>query len=227
MKLAVFASTKGTDLQAILDAISAGELPGVELVFVLSNKKNCYALERARLAGVRTYFVSVKRNNDNQRDPSAAPQDDKSGGKDDSGKKTREEYDAECLELCREHGVGLIFLIGYMRLLSAAFVEAYRGRILNVHPSLLPEFPGMDLDVHQAVLDADREVTGCTVHEVDEGMDTGKIVLQREVSVAPGETPESLKEKVQAEEKVAVVEVIRSFVQKKSDPPCLMSDLFE
>lgn len=191
MRLAVFASTNGTDLQAIIDAIQSGELEGVSLEFVLSNKKKCYALERARNAGTLTYFVSVN--------------------KGDGEKKTREEYDRECLELCRKHDIDLIFLIGYMRLLSPVLVEAYRNRILNVHPSLLPDFPGMDLDVHRAVIDSGRKVTGCTIHFVDEGTDTGPIVIQREVKIAEGETPESLKIKVQAEEKIAVVEAVKLF----------------
>ena len=196
MRLAVFASTKGTDLQAVIDAIAGGSLVGVRLEFVLSNKRKCFALERARMAGIKTYFVSAK--------------------KADGEKKARGEYDAECLDLCKKHQIDLVFLIGYMRLLSQPFVEAYSGRILNVHPSLLPDFPGMDIDVHRAVLDAGRLVTGCTVHLVDVGMDTGPIVLQREVAVASDDTPETLKEKVQAEEKIAVVEAIQLFRDKVS-----------
>ncbi len=191
MNIAVFASTRGTGLQAVLDALHDRTLADTSLAFVLSNKKNCGALMRAQSAGVQAYFI-----------PAVRP---------DGTKKGREEYDRECLEICHRHGIDVIFLIGYMRLLSRPFVAAYRNRILNVHPSLLPSFPGMDLDVHRAVLAYGCKVSGCTVHLVDEGTDTGPIVIQRCVAITEGETPESLKEKVQAEEKKAIVDAIRLF----------------
>lgn len=191
MRIAVFSSTRGTDLQAVMDALKDGELAGVELSFVLSNKEGCFALQRAHEQGFQTYFISPKR-------------------------KTREEYDGQCLELLKRHQVDLVFLIGYMRVLGLELVREYKNKILNVHPSLLPSFPGMDLDVHQAVLDYGCKVTGCTVHLVDEGVDSGPIVIQRAVKIAEGETTETLKEKVQAEEKIAVIEAIRLFRDGKA-----------
>lgn len=186
MKLAVFASTRGTDLQAVIDAIKNGELERIELSFVLSNNKDCYALERARQQGFLTFYISSKG-------------------------KTREEYDALCLELLKKHEVDLVFLIGYMRILSEGFVRVYKDKILNVHPSLLPSFPGMDMDVHAAVLSYGCKITGCTVHLVDAGTDTGPIVIQRAVAIAESETADTLKEKVQAEERIAVIDVLRLF----------------
>ncbi len=184
MNLAVFASTRGTDLQAIIDAKAAGELPYVSLKFVLSNKVACYALERAKAAGVPTVVVEAKG-------------------------KTREQFDAECLAVCREHEVDYVLLIGYMRIVSPVLISAYPGRILNIHPSLLPRYPGMDRDVHQAVLDAHEIETGCTLHVVDEGLDTGPIVLQGKVPVEPGDTVESLKAKVQTKEQEVILKWLK------------------
>ena len=105
--------------------------------------------------------------------------------------------------------------MGYMRLFSAWFVNRYKDKIINIHPSLLPDFPGMDLDVHQAVLDAGRKETGMTIHFVDEGMDTGPIILQKTISISNDETPESLKEKVQSLEKEWYPKVIQMFKDGK------------
>ena len=127
MNLAVFVSTKGTDLQAIIDALKNNSLKDVNLEFVLSNKKDCYGLERAKESGFKTIYINGQN-------------------------KTREEYDERCLEVCKEHNIDLIVLIGYMRIMSKVIVEPYRNRIMNIHPSLLPKYPGMDLDVHQEVL---------------------------------------------------------------------------
>ncbi len=182
--VAVFASTRGTDLQAVLDAIRAGKLPGLNLQFVLSNKADAYALERARAAGVKTIFLNPKG-------------------------KSREEYDHECLAICKEHNIDTILLIGYMRIISPAFIEAYRNKILNIHPSLLPKYPGMDLDVHSAVLAAGEKETGCTLHIVDESLDGGAIIAQAKVLISPDDTPESLKAKVQKKEQKIILETLR------------------
>lgn len=190
MNLAVFASTRGTDLQAIIDAIKSGQLQNVDLKFVLSNKQDAYILERARQAGFKTIFLDPKG-------------------------KTREEYDAECLWHCQEHHIDLILFIGYMRLVTKTLIEPYRNRILNIHPSLLPKYPGMDLDVHKAVLDAGEKETGCTLHFVDEGTDTGPIFIQRKLTINPGETPESLKERVQKLEQEVILEGIKKFRDEK------------
>jgi len=186
INLAIFASTKGTDLQAIIDALKSNRLLGVDLKFVLSNKKDCYALERSRQAGFKTIFINPKN-------------------------KSREEFDDECLKVCREHQIDLIVLIGYMRIVTKVLVEPYKNRIMNIHPSLLPKYPGMDLDVHREVLKNQEKETGCTLHWVTENLDAGPIIIQEKVLIVQGETPESLKEKVQAKEKEIIVKGIEMF----------------
>lgn len=186
INLAVFASTKGTDLQAIIDETKAGKLPNINLKFALSNKKDCYALERTRQAGMKAIFL----------DPTG---------------KTREEYDEECLKLCQEEEIDLILTIGYMRLFSLPFVRAYQNKIINIHPSLLPKYPGMELNVHRQVLENKESETGCTLHFVEEGMDTGKIIAQEKVTIEPGETVESLKSKVKAKEQEVIIKFLKSY----------------
>ncbi|MDY6986017.1 MAG: phosphoribosylglycinamide formyltransferase [Candidatus Thermoplasmatota archaeon] len=182
MKVAILASTKGTDMEAIFEAIKDGRLRGVEISMVISDRKDAYALERARNHGIKGIFV-------------------------DPGGKKREEYDRELAVILGD--VDLMLLIGYMRLLSPWFVERYRNRIINVHPSLLPAFGGgMDLDVHKKVLEYGAKVSGATVHFVDEGADTGPVILQRAVEICDDETPESLKAKVQKVEGELLVEVV-------------------
>ena len=117
-------------------------------------------------------------------------------------------------ELEKRAPIDLILLIGYMRILSNEFVRRYRWRIMNIHPSLLPAFAGgMDLDVHRAVLDYGVKVTGCTLHFVDEGVDTGPIILQKPVKVDEDDTPETLKSKVQKAEQEIILEAIKLFKQ--------------
>ena len=113
------------------------------------------------------------------------------------------------MELCK-----YILLIGYMRLLSKVFVDAFPKKIMNIHPSLLPKYPGMDLDVHKAVLEAGEKTTGATLHWVDEGVDTGEIIRQTVVIITEGETVESLKEKVQKREQEIIVEYLKELTEK-------------
>jgi len=180
INLAVFASTRGTDLQAIIDAKNEGSLEHVNIRLVLSNKADCFALERAANAGIKTVFVDPKG-------------------------KSRLEFDAECLRICEENEINLIYLIGYMRIISGVLISAYQGKILNIHPSLLPKYPGMDLDVHAEVIRNGETETGCTLHFVTEDLDAGPIFLQEKVELSKDETPETLKEKVQELEKKLVV----------------------
>jgi len=176
LRIGVLASTKGTDLQAIIDEISEDKLDAVISV-VISNKKDAYALERAREHGIKAVFI-------------------------DAAGLKREEYDNKVMQILEDEGVEVIALIGYMRLLSAGFVHKYENRIMNVHPSLLPAFAGgMDENVHQTILEHGVKVSGCTIHFVDEGADTGPIILQEAVSITEDETVDSLKQKVQAAEK--------------------------
>ena len=184
IKLGVLASTRGTDMQAIIDEIEAGRLEA-EISVVISNKEDAPALERARKHGIEAVFVDAK---------------------------GREEFDQKVMGILKGKGVDLVLLIGYMRILSDEFVEEYKNKIMNVHPSLLPAFGGgMDTDVHQAILDYGVKVTGCTIHFVDENVDGGPIVVQKVVEIAEDETVDSLKDKVQAAEKEGFVEAIRLF----------------
>jgi phosphoribosylglycinamide formyltransferase-1 len=187
IRLAVLGSTRGTDLQAIIDAIKSGLLKA-EIVCVISNKKDAYILERAKQHGIEALFINPKG-------------------------LTREEYDKLIMdEIEKRSPVDLILLIGYMRILSNQFVKKYKWRIINIHPSLLPAFAGgMDLNVHKAVLDYGVKVTGCTLHFVDEGVDTGPIILQKPVMVDDDDTPETLKAKVQKAEQEVLIEAIKLF----------------
>ena len=186
LKVGVLGSTRGTALQGILDAIVAGALD-VEIVLVVSDKQTAPLLERATRYGVRALFLS----------PAGL---------------SREAYDEQVSEALHEAGVELVLLIGYMRIVSAKFVETWRGRLLNVHPSLLPAFGGlMNQKVHEAVLVAGVSETGCTIHQVTEDVDGGPIVLQKRCAVLPGDTAEMLKDRVQALEQAAFVEVLQGW----------------
>jgi phosphoribosylglycinamide formyltransferase-1 len=186
LKVGVLGSTRGTALQGVLDAVAAGMLD-VEIVLVASDKPAAPILERAARHGVRALFI------------------------DPEGLK-REAYDQQVSEALREAGAELVLLIGYMRIVSAKFVEAWRGRLLNVHPSLLPAFGGlMNLKVHESVLAAGVSETGCTIHQVTEEVDGGPIVLQKRCPVMPDDTAEMLQSRVQALEQAAFVDVLREW----------------
>lgn len=191
-KIGVLASTNGTDLQAIIDEMKAGKMPGIELAVVAGNNKDAYALKRAREQGYKAVFV----------DPSG---------------KSREEFDAEMARVFAEAGVDLVVLVGYMRILSASFVKKFKKRIINVHPALIPKFCGKNFfgqSVHEAVLAAGETQTGMTIHYVDEGVDTGKIIVQKKCPVEPSDTADTLKEKVQALEKKWYPEAIRMIARR-------------
>jgi phosphoribosylglycinamide formyltransferase-1 len=186
LKVGVLGSTRGTALQGVLDAVAAKSLD-VELVLVASDKANAPILSRAAAAGVPTKFF------------------------DPTGLK-RAEYDALVSTALLQAGAELVLLIGYMRIVSHGFVDAWRGRLLNVHPSLLPAFGGkMDKCVHEAVLASGITETGCTIHQVTEDVDAGPIVLQKRCTVLPGDTADTLKDRVQSLEQAAFVEVLRNW----------------
>ncbi|CAM9589850.1 unnamed protein product, partial [Discosporangium mesarthrocarpum] len=189
LRIGVLASGRGTALQPVLDAVRSGALRAVVAV-VVTNKSRAFVRERARENGVAEVFVSAKG-------------------------RMREDFDAEVSRALEAEGVDLVLCVGYMRILSAGFCRRWEGRCLNVHPSLLPDFAGgMDLQVvHEAVIAAGRKRSGCTVHQVTEEVDSGPIVVQEEVEVAKGETPESLKAKVQAKEGLAFLKAIDLFLQ--------------
>jgi len=196
-KVVVLASTRGTDLQAIIDEMEAGEMPGIELTKVVSNVKDCGALEKARAHGIEDIWV----------DPTG---------------KNREEFDRDLVAAIGEAGVevDLICLIGYMRILSPVFVKAFEGRIINVHPALLPKYGGPGFygaNVHESVLAAGEEETGMTIHYVTEDVDGGPILLQKIVAVENGDTPDTLKDKVQVLEKKWYPEAIRLIFKARKD----------
>lgn len=192
-RIAVLASTKGTDLQAIIDEMKAGEMPGIELACVISDKKNAYALQRAREQGYKGIWVKT-------------------------ANRTREEFDQKVAELLEKYEVDLVVLIGYMRILTSEFIEKFRNKIINVHPALIPKYAGKDFfgqSVHEAVLASGDKETGMTIHYLDEGVDTGPIILQKTCPVYAEDTVEDLKDRVQALEKKWYPEVIRQLAKRK------------
>jgi len=192
-RIGVLASTKGTDLQAIIDEMKAGKMEGVELSVVISNKKDAYALERANAQGYKAIFVDPK-------------------------DLTREEFDAKVADILEENKVDLVVLVGYMRILSTEFVKRFKHKIINVHPALIPKFSGKNFfgaNVHEAVLQAGEKETGMTIHYVDEEVDTGEIIVQKKCEVLPTDTPETLKERVQSLEKKWYPEIIRQLSKEK------------
>ncbi|HIB52099.1 MAG TPA: phosphoribosylglycinamide formyltransferase [Candidatus Marinimicrobia bacterium] len=184
IKLGVIGSTNGTDLQVILDAIGSGKL-NAEVSVVLSNQKNAYILERAKNHNVPVVFTSHKG-------------------------KYRKEFDAELTAVLQKHGVNLVLLIGFMRILSAEFCRRWQDRLLNVHPSLLPKYGGgLDTNVHEEVLKNGDTETGCTIHFVTDEVDGGPILIQKECNVEAHDTVETLKTKVQKLEGEAFIEAIQ------------------
>lgn len=169
-------------MTAIVEAAQSGEIPGAEVAVVISDKPEAAGLEKASERGVET--VVVKR-----------------------AGRSREEHDAEIISVLRSHGVELVCLAGYMRLLSPGFIRAYPDKIINIHPSLLPSFRG--LDAQKQAFDYGARVTGCTVHFVDEDLDNGAIILQKVVEVADDDTAETLSARILGEEHRLYVEALR------------------
>ena len=175
IRIAVLVSGGGTNLQAILDASKAGQIPHGEIACVISSKPDAYALERAKNAGVEALCANRK----------------------ELG--SLEAFEAQITKYLTERNIEVIVLAGFMSILSEDFVRRYDGRMINVHPALLPAFGGKGyygLRVHQAVLDAGCKVTGATVHLVNEVCDGGEILLQKAVDILPGDTPETLQRRV-------------------------------
>lgn len=178
LKVGVLVSGGGTNLQAILDAIDAGRVKNAKVSFVFSNNANAYALERAKNAGIEAMALSP------------------------SSFETREEFNQAMLRALKERNLDLIVLAGFLVKIPPEMVEAFRGRIINIHPSLIPSFCGVGyygLKVHEAALKRGVKVTGATVHYVDEGMDSGPIILQKAVEVKSGDTPKRLQQRVMEE----------------------------
>ena len=175
LRVAVLVSGGGTNLQAVIDAVKEGKITNTEIVGVISNKKDAYALERARNAGIPAQCVSPK------------------------DYETREAFNEALLEKVNELNVDLIVLAGFLVKIPEAMVHQYSHRIINIHPSLIPSFCGVGyygLRVHEAALAKGVKVSGATVHYVDEGMDTGEIIFQKAVDVLDGDTPQTLQRRI-------------------------------
>ena len=183
LKVVVLVSGGGTNLQAILDAVDSGAITNTEIVGVISNNKNAYALQRAEEKGIPNVCVSPK------------------------AFASRAEFNQALLDTVDQFQADLLVLAGFLVVIPEMMIEAYRNRIINIHPSLIPAFCGTGyygLKVHEAALEKGVKVVGATVHFVDEGTDTGEIILQKAVEVKQGDTPEILQRRVmeQAEWKI-------------------------
>lgn len=188
LKLAVLASGSGTNLQAIIDDVATGYIPA-EIKIVLSNKPDAYALTRAREAGIKTQVVLPK------------------------DYATREEFDAELVKILLENDVEYVALAGYMRMLSKVFLDAFPNRIINIHPALLPSFPG--IHGQRDAVEYGVKVSGCTVHFVDENMDHGPIIAQAPVPVLHTDTEETLKARILEQEHILFPHVLRLVAEGK------------
>jgi len=186
LRIGVLVSGRGSNLQAILDACARPGYPA-QVAVVVSDRERALALERARTAGVEALWINPKDFAD------------------------RESFDAELVRELTARGVGLMCHAGFMRILSPVYVRAFAGRALNIHPSLLPAFPGLHAQRH--ALDHGAKVAGATVHFVDEGMDSGPIVLQAAVAVEPNDTEETLSARILVQEHRLYPEAIRLFAE--------------
>ena len=169
MKVGVMASGRGSNFQALINASQKGLMPDVEITILIVNKKNAYAIQRAKKNGIEYKIIT-------------------------SDDKTREEFDRTALKILEKKGIDIVVLAGFMRLLTPEFIAKYRNKILNIHPSLLPLFPGAN--AHRDTIAHGAKISGCTAHFVDEGIDTGPIIMQRTVNIEENETEESLSEKI-------------------------------
>lgn len=198
LNIAVFVSGSGTNLQAIIDHIADGRLPDVRISGVLASREGVYALERAHLAGIPSVVISRSRYPDLD---------------------TYDQAMLQALDVLTQEPVGLVVLAGFLSLLGPRLVRRYAGRIINVHPALIPSFcgPGMyGIKPHEAAIARGVRVSGATVHIVDEVYDAGPIILQKAVEVYQDDTPQTLQLRVMKEaEQVILPEAIRLFAEKR------------
>lgn len=185
--IAVLVSGNGTNFQAIVDALETGHISNARIACLISNKSDAFALERARKHNIPALVL------DHKQYPN------------------RQAYDTALVELLRQHQIDLVILAGFMRLLSPVMVEAFPNAIINIHPALLPAFPG--LDAQKQAFDYGVRYTGCTVHFVDSGTDTGPIILQAIVPVLQDDTLETLTQRIHGEEHRTYVEAVRLFCE--------------
>ena len=188
MRIAVLASGRGSNFQALIDASERGKLPNANLVLLVVNKKDAKAIERAKKHGIDWIFI-------------------------DHRDKERVAFDREIMKQLDKYNVEGIILAGFMRVLSMEFISRYRRRILNIHPSLLPLFPGAH--AHRDALEANATKSGCTVHFVDEDVDAGPIIIQKEVVIKANDTEETLSSRILIQEHIAFPEALHLFSSKR------------
>ncbi|MEY2412896.1 MAG: phosphoribosylglycinamide formyltransferase 1 [Acidobacteriaceae bacterium] len=190
MNLGILLSGRGSNFEAIARNVAKGKIPDARIAIVISNREDAGGIEVARQLGLATRVIPSKG-------------------------KQRQEHDHEIVAVLSEHGVGLVCLAGYMRLLSPWFVQQYPHRILNVHPSLLPAFPG--LEAQEQAYAYGVKVAGCTVHFVDEELDHGAIVVQKSMAVLDSDDEHSLAERILEQEHLAYTEAINLVLQGKHE----------
>lgn len=186
VNIGVLVSGSGTNLQAIIEAIEAGKIKG-KICMVISDNSDAYALKRANKHNIETQYINYKEFND------------------------REEYDKIIVSALKERDCDLVVLAGYLKILTPYFINAYKNKIMNIHPALLPSFPG--LHVQKEAIDHGVKVSGCTVHFVDEGLDSGPIIIQRAVEVKKDDTEETLTKRILKEEHQIYPRAVQLFTQ--------------
>jgi len=186
INIGVLASGRGTNLQAIIKAVEEGIIEG-EISIVISDNRDAFALKRAKQNNIKTEYLNFK------------------------SFKDREDYDKEIIKTLEEKKIDLVVLAGYMRILSPYFIRTYKNKIMNIHPALLPSFPG--LHAQRQAVEYGVKISGCTVHFVDEGVDSGPIILQKSIQVSADDTEESLTEKILKEEHQIYPRAIQLFSQ--------------
>ena len=187
-RIGVLLSGRGSNFEALAGSVAAGRIPNAEIAIALSNREDARGIEKARAFGIEARIISSKG-------------------------LEREAYDKLVVAALQEKRVDLVCLAGYMRLLSPQFVAAFRNRILNIHPSLLPAFPG--LEAQRQALEHGAKFSGCTVHFVDENLDAGPIVLQACVPIEDNDTPETLAERILREEHRIYTEAVRIVLEER------------
>lgn len=191
-RLGILISGRGSNMVALADAVRDGRVTGAEVALVISDQANAAGLARAKARGIETLVIERRG-------------------------RSRVDHDREIARALRDAQVDIICLAGYMRLLSPEFIATFRNRILNIHPSLLPDFPG--LHPHKQALDAGVTTSGCTVHFVDETLDGGPVIVQRTVPVLPGDTEETLAERILEQEHKLYAEAVAKVIESlKIDP---------
>lgn len=193
LNVGVLASGNGTNLQSIIDKSEKGELPA-RVTVVISNRSDAYALKRSEKHSIPSYVVKPKDFSD------------------------QIAYEQRMIDILNTHKVELVVLAGFMKILSSHFIKAFKNRIINIHPSLIPSFCGKDfygMKVHQAVIDYGVKITGATVHFVNEEVDAGPIIIQKAVTVEDSDTPETIAQKVHEIEHEILPEAVKLFAEGK------------